>query len=149
MTLALRFFGTSEGALSKPWLPLETEACNLRAERIASAVANSFPFGSSGNGFPGCKSGPNFYCRKSGQLYALCYFDDLLVFGDDSLIEEFTETLSKEVLLKTEGELKAGISVNFFGRVLKHHGDYIDVAMPASNVDNFDTAGTLRLRAKL
>ena len=43
------------------------------------------------------------YCHESKSLYVLCYVDDILVCGDDPLIDEFIKTLSEEVLLKVEG----------------------------------------------
>ena len=88
-----------------------------------------------GLGFHRRKSDPNLYCHKSGRLYVLCYVDDLLVCGDSEMTKEFTDKLSKEVLLKTEGELKAGTSVNFPGRTLKHNGDSMDVSMSIKYVD--------------
>ena len=70
-----------------------------------------------------CKADPNLYCHPSGDLYALCYVDDLLVCGKHELAVQFTKGLEKEVLLKIEAELKPGKSVNFLGRVLRHNGD--------------------------
>lgn len=59
----------------------------------------------------------------------LCHVDDLLVCGDPDLAKELTDKLAKGVLLKIEGELKAGTTVNFLGRTLKHNGDSVDIIM--------------------
>ena len=77
-----------------------------------------------------CKADPNLYCHPSGDLYVLCYVDDLLVCGKHQLAVQFTKDLEKEVLLKIEAELKPGKSVNFLGRVLRHNGDSVDICMP-------------------
>ena len=58
-----------------------------------------------------CKADPNLYCHSSGDLYVLCYVDDLLVCGKHELAVQFTKDLEKEVLLKIEAELKPGKSV--------------------------------------
>ena len=89
-----------------------------------------------GLGFHRCKADPNLYCHKSGRLYVLCYVDDLLVCGDPDLTKEFTDKLAKEVLLKIEGELKAGTTVNFLGRTLKHNGDSVDIIMSTKYVED-------------
>ena len=65
--------------------------------------------------------------------------DDLLVCGNPECgnperIKVFTEQLSKEVLLKVEGELKPQTTVNFLGRTLRHNGDSIDITMPTAYV---------------
>eukprot|EP00438_Fugacium_kawagutii_P021963 Skav208059 [mRNA] locus=scaffold1124:307567:309060:- [translate_table: standard] len=86
-------------------------------------------------GFHRCNTDPNLYCHSSKELYVLCYVDDLLVCGNPERIKAFTEQLSKEVLLKVEGELKPQTSVNFLGRTLKHNGDSIDITMPNAYVD--------------
>ena len=68
-----------------------------------------------------------------------CYVDDLLVCGNPDRIKPFTEQLSKEVLLKIEGELKPQTSVNFLGRTLKHNGDSIDITMSPAYVSDMLT----------
>eukprot|EP00438_Fugacium_kawagutii_P003018 Skav203149 [mRNA] locus=scaffold626:61922:63415:+ [translate_table: standard] len=87
-------------------------------------------------GFHRCKTDPNLYCHSSKELYVLCYVDDLLVCGNPDRIKAFTEQLSKEVLLKVEGELKPQTTVNFLGRTLKHNGDSIDITMPSAYIDD-------------
>ena len=82
-----------------------------------------------------CKADPNLYCHTSGDLYVLCYVDDLLVCGKQELTTKFTEDLKKEVLLKVEGELKPGNTVNFLGRILKHNGDSIDLTMSPKYIE--------------
>ena len=85
-------------------------------------------------GFHHCKTDLNLYCHSSKELYVLCYVDDLLVCGNPERIKVFTEQLSKEVLLKVEGELKPQTTVNFLGRTLRHNGDSIDITMPSAYV---------------
>ena len=82
-----------------------------------------------------CKADPNLYCHTSGDLCVLCYVDDLLVCGKQELTTKFTEDLKKEVLLKVEGELKPGNTVNFLGRILKHNGDSIDLTMSPKYIE--------------
>ena len=84
--------------------------------------------------FHRCKTDSILYCRKSTELYVLCYIDDLLVCGTPERTKEFTDRFSQEVLLKVEGELKPQTSVNFLGRTLKHNGDSIDVSMNTAYV---------------
>ena len=90
-------------------------------------------------GFHRCKTDPNLYVHSSKELYVLCYVDDLLVCGNPDRIKPFTEQLSKEVLLKIEGELKPQTSVNFLGRTLKHNGDSIDITMSPAYVSDMLT----------
>ena len=87
-------------------------------------------------GFHRCKTDPNLYVHSSKELYVLCHVDDLLVCGNPDRIKPFTEQLSKEVLLKIEGELKPQTSVNFLGRTLKHNGDSIDITMSPAYVSD-------------
>ena len=87
-------------------------------------------------GFHRCKTDPNLYCHSSKELYVLCYVDDLLVCGNPEGIKVFTEQLSKEVLLKVEGELKQQTTVNFLGGTLRHNGDSIDITMPTAYVSD-------------
>ena len=89
-----------------------------------------------GLSFHRCKADPNLYSHKSGRLYVLCYVDDKLVCEDPNLAQEFTDKLAKEELLKIEGELKAGTTVNFLGRTLKHNGDSVDIIMSTKYVED-------------
>lgn len=74
-------------------------------------------------------------CQLSRSLYVLFYVDDILVCGDDPLIEEFIKKLSEEVLLKVEGHLTPGTSATFLGRALRHNGDSIDISMSGEYID--------------
>lgn len=49
-------------------------------------------------------------CQLSRSLYVLFYVDDILVCGDDPLIEEFIRKPSEEVLLKVEGHPTQNLS---------------------------------------
>ena len=80
-------------------------------------------------GMKRCKTDANLYCHDSRSLYARCYVDDILVCGDGPLTDEFIKSLSEEVLLKVEDHLTAGTSATFFGRMLRHNGDSIDISM--------------------
>ena len=67
----------------------------------------------------------------------MCYVEDLLVCGNPERIKVFTvEQLSKEVLLKVEGERKPQTTVNFLGRTLRHNGDGIHITMPPAYVSD-------------
>ena len=88
------------------------------------------------HGFHRCKTDPNLYCHSPKELYVLCYVDDLLVCGNPERIKVFTEQLSKEVLLKVEGELKPQTTVNFLGRTLGHNSDSVDITMPTAYVSD-------------
>ena len=86
-------------------------------------------------GFHRCKTDSNLYCHDSTELYyVLRYVDDLLVCGTPERTKEFTDRLSREVLLKTESELKPQTSIDFFCRTLKHNGASIDVSRPIAYV---------------
>ena len=80
------------------------------------------------------KTDANLYCHESRSLYVLCYVDDILVGGDDPLID-FTKTPLKEGLLKVEGDLTAGTSATFLGLTLRHNGGSIDISMFREYVD--------------
>ena len=64
-----------------------------------------------GLGFHRCNEDPNLQCHKLGRLYVLSHVDDLLVCEDPDLTKEFIDELFKQVLLKIEGELRAGLQL--------------------------------------
>ena len=101
-----------------------TKASDVWTETSTCILANSFRGNNDFTGFHRCKTDPNLCCHSSKELYVLCYVDDLLVCGNPERTKVFTEQLSKEVLLKVEGELKPQATVCFLGRRLS-----IDITM--------------------
>ena len=53
--------------------------------------------------FVRCKSDANLYRHVDGDLYVLCYVDDLLIAGEQSRVEATFALLSSELLMKNTG----------------------------------------------
>ena len=57
-----------------------------------------------------------------------------IIVGDAKLKKEFTEALSKELLVKITGELRPNTEHSFLG--LRHNGDSIDILMPQKYIED-------------
>ena len=86
-------------------------------------------------GFKRLKSDPNLYFHPEYKVYLLCYVDDVLLFGAKEPCEHLFAKLQEHLLLRKEGELTPGKSINFLGRCITRREDSIEISMPTSYVD--------------
>ena len=112
-------------------------------------------------GFVRLKTDPNLYFNAKHGVYALCYVDDLLLFGDELPCKHLFEELQKRVLLRKEGVLDVGSSVNFLGRCIARRAGSIEISMPSTYIEKMlseldmmkcrvsTTPGTDSLRKKI
>ena len=82
-----------------------------------------------------CKSDANLYKHVDGNLYVLCYVDDLLIVGSKEHAEATFRLLSSELLMKQTGTLfDEGDSLSFLGRQLTRTSDSICISMDPTYV---------------
>ncbi|CAE7422522.1 GIP [Symbiodinium sp. CCMP2456] len=81
------------------------------------------------------KSDPNLYFHSEFKVYLLCYVDDVLLFGAKEPCEHLFAKLQERLLLRREGMLQPGESINFLGRCITRREDAIEISMPTSYVD--------------
>ena len=86
-------------------------------------------------GFKRLKSDANLYFHPEYKVYLLCYVDDVLLFGAKAPCEHLFAKLQDHLLLRKEGTLQPGESINFLGRCITRREDSIEVSMPTSYVD--------------
>ncbi|CAE7690184.1 unnamed protein product [Symbiodinium sp. CCMP2592] len=86
-------------------------------------------------GFKRLKSDPNLYFHPEYKVYLLCYVDDVLLFGAKEPCEHLFAKLQERLLLRREGTLQPGESINFLGRCITRREDAIEISMPTSYVD--------------
>ncbi|OLP95903.1 Retrovirus-related Pol polyprotein from transposon TNT 1-94 [Symbiodinium microadriaticum] len=86
-------------------------------------------------GFQRLKSDANLCFHPEYKLYLLCYVDDVLLFGAKAPCEHLFAKLQDHLLLRKEGTLQPGESINFLGRCITRREDSIEVSMPTSYVD--------------
>ena len=82
------------------------------------------------------KSDPNLYVNKTKRLYVLAYVDDLMFFGCKPDADDLISILRKELILKITGELTEGSQVTLLGRNIRRTGDFIELSMSESYVEN-------------
>jgi len=74
--------------------------------------------------FERCKSDANLYRHVDGDLYVLCYVDDLLIVGEKSRVDSTFALLSSELVMKNTGTLcEENDKRNFLGRQLTRTAD--------------------------
>ena len=66
----------------------------------------------------------------------MVYVDDLLVLGDKTTVDSTFEAIQKQVLLKHIGYLEPGKSQQFLGRNIDHFGNYCNLGLKDSYIDN-------------
>ena len=86
-------------------------------------------------GFKRLKSDANLYFHPEYKVYLLCYVDDVLLFGAKAPCEHLFAKLQDRLLLRKEGTLQPGESINFLGRCITRREDSIEISMPTSYVD--------------
>ena len=86
-------------------------------------------------GFKRLKSDANLYFHPEYKVCLLCYVDDVLLFGAQAPCEHLFAKLQAHLLLRKEGTLQPGESINFLGRCITRREDSIEVSMPTSYVD--------------
>ena len=87
-------------------------------------------------GFIRLKSDPNLYYHKMTKSYVLVYVDDILLFGKDSDVTMLAKRIQSRVLLKILGKLEPGNPIEFLGRSLEHHGNYILIRQLPGYIEN-------------
>ena len=112
-------------------------------------------------GFRRLKSDANLYYHPELKVYLLCYVDDLLLFGKKEPCRHLFTELQKELLLREEGTLLPGETINFLGRTITRREDSVEISMSTSYVDKMldemdmktcspsNTPGTDALRKKM
>ena len=88
------------------------------------------------NNFQRMKSDLNLYVHKAKGLYVLAYVDDLMFFGCKPDVDDLISILRKELILKVTGERTEGSQVTFLGRNIRRTGDFIELSMSESYVEN-------------
>ena len=82
-----------------------------------------------------CKSDANLYKHSDGNLFVLCYVDDLLIVGEKDKAEATFQLLSSEFLMKQTGTLcNEGDKLNFLGRQLTRTSDSVCISMDPTYV---------------
>ena len=82
------------------------------------------------------KSEPNVYTNATRDCYIMVYVDDLLVLGDKTAVDSTFEAVQKQVLLKHIGYLEPGKQQEFLGRNIDHFGNYCNLGLKDSYIDN-------------
>ena len=85
--------------------------------------------------FVRCKSDANLYRHSDGNLFVLCYVDDLLIVGEEKKTKSTFEILSHELVMKKTGQLeKEGDKLDFLGRQLTRTNNAVLVSMDGSYI---------------
>ena len=80
--------------------------------------------------FVRCKSDSNLHKHVDGDLFVLCYVDDMLIVGKEDKAKATFDILSTELLMKSTGTLsKEGDKLDFLGRQLSRSHDSIFIGM--------------------
>ena len=81
------------------------------------------------------KPDANLYKHVDGNLYVLCYVDDLLIVGSKENADSTFRLLSSDFLMKKTGTLfEDGDSLNFLGRQLTRTSDSICISIGSAHV---------------
>jgi hypothetical protein len=85
--------------------------------------------------FVRCKSDANLYKHSDGNLFVLCYVDDLLIVGDKDNAEATFQFFSREFFMTQTGTLcDNGDKLNFLGRQLTRTSDSVCISMDPTHV---------------
>jgi len=85
--------------------------------------------------FVRCKSDANLYRHSDGNLFVLCYVDDLLIVGEEEKTRSTFEILSHELVMKKTGQLeKEGDKLDFLGRQLTRTNNAVLVSMDGNYI---------------
>ena len=83
-----------------------------------------------------CKTDANLYKHADGDLFVLCYVDDLLIVGCEEKVRGTFALLQQEFVLRETGLLsKPGDHLEFLGRKLSRTSESILVSMDNIYVD--------------
>ena len=80
-------------------------------------------------------SEPNVYKTTAGNVFVLCYVDDLLFLGEPTAVNKLFTDIQQHLLLQPTGDLTVGNTVSFLGRNIVNKGDYYEISL----ADNYTT----------
>jgi len=66
----------------------------------------------------------------------MVYVDDLLFTGEEQEINRIFEQIQQHMLLRPTGESTPGSTVSFLGRQITNRGNYYEITLGDSYIDN-------------
>ena len=81
-------------------------------------------------------SEPNVFRHPHNKAYIMVYVDDLLFTGEEQEINRIFEQIQQHMLLRPTGESTPGSTVSFLGRQITNRGNYYEITLGDSYIDN-------------